>query len=175
MCDRIVFDLDPAEDVTWADVTAAAREVRERLKGIGLESFVKTSGGKGLHVVVPTEGQDWDTTKTFAHAMALAMEADSPDKYISKATKSARKGRIFVDYLRNGRGATSVAAYSTRARAGAPVSAPVRWDELGPKLKPNQFTVLNLPQRLARQKSDPWADIGRVKQKLPTAKQIKRS
>jgi len=169
-CNRIVFDLDPGEDVKWADVNRAARDLRERLAAIKLKSFVKTTGGKGLHVVVPTNGTPWDEAKDFAHAMVLAMTADSPDRYVSKMTKSIRGGKIFLDYLRNGRGATAVVAYSTRARPGAAVSMPVDWDELGPKLTPNKFTVLNIGRRLGALKKDPWADIGKVKQALPKLK-----
>jgi bifunctional non-homologous end joining protein LigD len=166
-CNRIVFDLDPGEDLPWAAVNKAARELRERLADLKLESFVKTTGGKGLHVMLPTNGTPWDEAKDFAHAMVLAMAADSPDKYVSKMTKSIRGGKIFLDYLRNGRGATSVVAYSTRSRAGAPVSAPVTWDELGPKLTPNKFTLLNIGRRLGAMKRDPWADLHKVKQRLP--------
>jgi bifunctional non-homologous end joining protein LigD len=100
--------------------------------------------------------------------MVLAMEADAPDRFVSKMTKSIRKGKIFVDYLRNGRGATAIVAYSTRARAGATLSVPVAWDELGPNLAPDNFTVLNLARRLGALKQDPWVDIGSLKQKLPT-------
>jgi bifunctional non-homologous end joining protein LigD len=164
---RIVFDLDPGDDVPWAAVNKAARELRERLDAIKLTSFVKTTGGKGLHVVVPVAGAGWDDTKDFAHALTLAMAADSPDKYVAKMTKSIRGGKIFIDYLRNGRGATAVAAYSTRARAGAPLSIPVTWEELGPNLKPNKYTLLNIGKRLGGLKKDPWADIGKVTQKLP--------
>ena len=166
-CDRIVFDLDPGDDVPWAAVNAAARELRERLADLKLKSLVKTTGGKGLHVMLPVTGAPWDQAKDFAHAMVLAMEADSPDKYVSKMTKSIRGGKIFLDYLRNGRGATAIVAYSTRARPGAAVSTPVTWEELGPKLTPNKFTVLNIGRRLGALKRDPWADIAKVKQKLP--------
>jgi bifunctional non-homologous end joining protein LigD len=167
VCDRIVFDIDPGEDVNWAQVVAAARDVRERLAAIDLESFVKLSGGKGLHVVLPIDGADWDTTKSFAQSVAQAMTADNPYRYVAKITKSLRTGKIFVDYLRNSLEQTSVAAYSTRARAGAPVSVPVTWDELPRTKGGNQYTVLNLGKRLGSLKRDPWRDIARVKQTLP--------
>jgi bifunctional non-homologous end joining protein LigD len=172
-CDRIVFDIDPGEEVGWPAVVAAARDVRERLAAIKLESFVKLSGGKGLHVVLPVEGADWDTTKIFAQAVALAMTADAPDRYVAKMTKSLRLGKIFIDYLRNTVEATSVAAYSTRAREGAPVSVPVTWEELGRTKAGNQYTVLNLGRRLAGLKRDPWHDIARVKQKLPDLRTLR--
>ena len=173
-CDRIVFDLDPGEGLGWADIVAAARDVRERLAAIGLESFVKLSGGKGLHVVVPIEPTDWNTTKTFVQAFAQAMAADEPKRYVAKMTKSIRTGKIFVDYLRNSLEQTSVAAYSTRARAGAPVSAPVTWEELGRTSSANQYTVLNLMKRLKGLKRDPWQDIGRVRQSLPDLETLRK-
>jgi bifunctional non-homologous end joining protein LigD len=166
-CDRIVFDLDPGEGVAWSAMVAAARDVRDRLAGIKLESFVKLSGGKGLHVVLPIEGTDWDTAKTFAQAVAMAMAADDPDRYVAKMTKSLRGGKIFVDYFRNSLEQTSVGAYSSRARAGAPISAPVTWEELGRTKGANQYTVLNAAKRLASLKNDPWQDMNRVKQRLP--------
>jgi bifunctional non-homologous end joining protein LigD len=162
-----VFDIDPGPGIEWAGVIAAARDVRERLAAVDLQSFVKLSGGKGLHVVLPIDGADWDTTKTFAQSVALAMTADSPERYVAKMTKSLRAGKIFVDYLRNSLEQTSVAAYSTRARTGAPVSVPVTWEELGRTTAGNQYTVLNLGRRLANLKQDPWKDIARIKQNLP--------
>jgi bifunctional non-homologous end joining protein LigD len=167
--DRITMDLDPGEGVDWPGVIAGAREVRERLRALGLESFVKTTGGKGLHVVVPLVPKaGWDEVKAFTRALAESMEADSPGRYIAKATKRARNGLIYVDYLRNGRGATAIAAYSTRARPGAPVSVPLTWSELSPAIKPNHFTVANLPARLTRMRKDPWANVLTLKQTLPT-------
>lgn len=167
---RIVFDLDPAPDVGWPRVVAAAREVRERLQAIGLTSFLKTTGGKGLHVVLPVDHAAWDRVKAFARALANEMVADSPAAYIATASKSARAGKIFIDYLRNSREATAICAYSTRARPGATVSVPIAWEELRTLKVPNRYTVGNLMQRLHRMKADPWADIGRVQQKLPASR-----
>ena len=138
--------------------------VRERLDALKLESFAKLSGGKGIHVVVPVAGADWDTTKNFSQRIALGMAADSPQRYVGKMTKALRKGKIFIDYFRNTREATSVAPYSTRARPGAAVSAPLSWDELGRTKSAADFTVLNLKKHF---RNDPWADIGKVRQKLP--------
>jgi bifunctional non-homologous end joining protein LigD len=155
--DTLIFDLDPGEGVEWRAVISGAQEVRQRLRDLRLESFVKTTGGKGLHVVVPIQPSvDWNTLKEFARSIAAAMEADDPSRYIATMAKKSRTGKIFVDYLRNGRGATAVAAYSARARPGAPVSTPVGWEELGPKLTAARFTVANLPRRLAALSADPW-------------------
>jgi bifunctional non-homologous end joining protein LigD len=165
--DRIIFDLDPGEDVAWEEVIAAAVEVKERLKALGLDSFVKTTGGKGLHVVSPIVPQaPWDKVKAFTKTFAEAMAADS-SKYLAVMSKSRRKGRIFVDYLRNGRGATAVAAYSTRARNGAAISVPLTWSELQTGIRANHFTIDNLRQRLSHRKRDPWAGFFSLKQKLP--------
>jgi len=168
--DRLVFDLDPGPGTGWKDVVAAARDVHERLESIKLKTFLKTSGGKGLHVVLPIKPTPWEEAKTFTRAVAEAMEADRPDRYVSSATKAKRNKRIFVDYLRNSREATAVAPYSTRARAGAPVSVPIDWSELGSLKAANQYTVQNLMQRLSRMRTDPWAAIGRVRQSLPKLK-----
>ena len=170
-CDRIVFDLDPGEGVVWQQIVAAARETRDRLKAEKLESFVKLSGGKGVHVVVPVADADWDTTKLFTQRIAARMAADSPKLYLAKMTKALRQGRIFIDYFRNSREATSIAPYSTRARPGAPVSAPVTWERLARTTGGNEFSVLDLSTRL---KDDAWADIGRIRQKLPELRKTRR-
>ncbi|MGO9700646.1 MAG: DNA ligase D [Xanthobacteraceae bacterium] len=170
-CDRIVFDLDPGEGVAWPQIVAAARETRERLRALKLESFVKLSGGKGIHVVVPIADVDWDTTKLFAQQVAAAMAADSPKLYLATITKSLRKDRIFIDYFRNSREATSVAAYSTRARPGAPVSAPVTWERLSRTTGGKDFTLPDLKKRI---KDDAWADMGKMRQKLPEIRKRRR-
>jgi bifunctional non-homologous end joining protein LigD len=133
-----------------------------------LESFVKTTGGKGLHVVLPIKHTPWDKAKGFARSLAESMERDNSKLYVSTAKKMLRQGRIFVDYLRNSREATAVAPYSTRARAGAPVAVPIAWSELTKLEAANQYTVLNIAQRLSRLRKDPWADMGKLKQPLPT-------
>lgn len=155
--DTIIMDLDPGDGVPWEAVIAAAGEVRQRLEDAGLAAFVKTSGGKGLHVVSPLKPRaDWAQVKAFTKGIADAMAADTPARFVSTITKSLRRGKILVDYLRNQRGATAVAAYSTRARPGAAVSMPLAWEELDPGIGPAYFTVANAPVRLAALKSDPW-------------------
>jgi bifunctional non-homologous end joining protein LigD len=170
-CDRIVFDLDPGEGVAWAQMIVAARETRARLQAEKLESFVKLSGGKGIHVVVPIADADWETTKLFTQRIAAGMAADSPKLYLAKMTKSLREGRIFIDYFRNSREATSIAPYSTRARPGAPVSAPLTWERLSRTAGGNDFSVRDLAKRL---QDDAWADIGKVRQKLPEIRKARR-
>jgi len=166
--DRLVFDLDPGAGVSWSDVVAAARRVREALQASKLESFVKTSGGKGLHIVAPIQGgADWKRCADFARGVAEALARSEPGAFVASMGKSNRKGRIFLDYLRNVRGGTSVAAYSTRARPGAPVSAPVGWDELDALEGADRVTVDNLPARLASLRRDPWAAYVGTRQRLP--------
>lgn len=167
LADRVVFDLDPGEDVDWRRVVAAARMVRGFLEELGLVSFVRTTGGKGLHVVVPLDpGADWDTVKTFARGFAEAMAALHPLEFVATATRRFRRGKIYVDYLRNGRGATAVASYSLRSRPGAPVAVPLRWEELGKVRSGNAFDLRSVPKRLARLKKDPWDGIDKVRQDL---------
>jgi DNA ligase D len=166
--DRIVFDLDPAEGLGFGAVIEAAKEVRERLKALGLTSFVKTTGGKGLHVVVPVEGTaPWKEVKSFARGVSAQMAADAPDKYLTTAGKADRVGRIFIDYLRNDPTSTAVAPYSTRSRKGAPVAMPLRWEQVKAGLDPCDYTVETVPGLLARQRSDPWAEMLKVEQTLP--------
>lgn len=166
--DGITFDLDPAPEIAWADLAGAAIEVRDRLKDLGLASFLKTTGGKGLHVYAPLKpAADWAAVKDFAHRLAVAMAKDSPQRYLATASKKARRNRIFIDYLRNGRGATAVCAYSARARAGATVSTPLDWNELGPEMRSDRFTVLNVLNRLAHI-DDPWKDVRKRARRLPS-------
>ncbi len=159
--DRVVFDLDPHEAVAWARVKETAVALRERLEALGLASFVKTTGGKGLHVVVPLVPgkQDWAQVKDFSKAVAIEFVRAAPELFIATASKAGRHGKIFLDYLRNGRGATSVAPYSLRARPTAPVSVPIRWDELARLPSSAKYTLKNLAARLSRLKADPWAEM----------------
>jgi bifunctional non-homologous end joining protein LigD len=165
--DRLVFDFDPGEGVAWKAIVQAAREARELLSNLGLESFLRTSGGKGLHVVAPLSRRNtWDELKQFAKAVADAMVLAAPDRYIATMSKAKRRGKVFVDYLRNQRGATAIASYSTRAREGAPVAMPLAWDELSERTKSNQYTVLNAQKRLASLAADPWKGFFEVRQSI---------
>lgn len=165
--DFIVIDLDPAPDVSWETVVKAAREIKSHLEEFKLTSFVKTTGGKGLHVVLPIEPKyDWDEVKNFTHVFVEFLEKNKPDLYISTMSKAKRSGKIFVDYLRNQRGATAIGVYSTRARAQAPVSAPIHWDELGKDKRGTEFNIESLPKRLLSLKHDPWEDFWKIKQSL---------
>jgi bifunctional non-homologous end joining protein LigD len=169
--DQLIFDLDPGEGVSFPDLVAAAREVRQRLADVKLESFVKTTGGKGLHVVLPIEPRaTWDAAKNFCRVLAEAMARDNPQRFTATVAKKARAGRIYVDYLRNGRGATAVAAYSTRARPSAGISTPLAWDELEATTSASQFTLSNFGKRLQHLGSDPWSGFFDLRQGLPAAR-----
>ena len=145
----------------------AAYLLRERLAGLGLTSFVKTTGGKGLHVVVPlTPEADWDVVKAFSRAVAESIVRESPREYIATMSKQKRRGKIFIDYLRNGRGATSIAAYSTRKRRNAPISTPLAWVELTKDLRPDRYDIRNIRERLAELAEDPWGEYFSVRQTI---------
>jgi bifunctional non-homologous end joining protein LigD len=168
--DRVTMDLDPDEGLRWERVTEAAVDVREALAGIGLKSFAKTTGGKGLHVVIPlTPKLGWDEVKAFAKWVADSLVAQRPQDFTANMAKRARRGRIYIDYLRNGRGATAVGAYSPRARPGAPVSTPVSWEEVEQGVRPDEFTVETVPQRLSALPADPWVEIGKIRQTISAA------
>jgi bifunctional non-homologous end joining protein LigD len=168
--DLLTFDLDPGPGLAWLKVIEGAHLLRERLAELGLAAFVKTSGGKGLHLVVPIVPRaDWDEAKGFARAVALDLVRSHPERFTAESKKLKRVGKIFIDYLRNGRGATTVAAYSTRARAGAPVSTPIGWEELDQNLTPDRYRIANLPQRLATLKDAPWADFFQTHQELKSS------
>ncbi len=165
--DRLVFDLDPGPGVAWDDVVDAARQIRKLLQELKLVSFVRTTGGKGLHVVVPLNpGCQWRVVKPFARGFADSLAAMEPLKFVATATKRFRNGKIFIDYLRNGRGATSVASFSLRAREGAPVAMPQRWEELGKVKSGAAFDIETALKRMKRLRSHPWAGIGEVRQDL---------
>ncbi|HVT15294.1 MAG TPA: DNA ligase D [Thermoanaerobaculia bacterium] len=168
--DYLVLDLDPDEGLEWERIVEGALLLRDLLAATGLRSFLKTTGGKGLHVVLPlARRHSWDEAKAFTKAVADGLVAAEPDRYTSNMSKARRKGKIFVDYLRNGRGATSIAPYSTRARPGAPVSTPLDWAELDTPVRANTFTIETLPRRLEALAADPWADFAKVKQSITTA------
>jgi len=165
--DRVVFDLDPGAGVTWARVVSGAHAVRDELERRGLVSFVKTTGGKGVHVVAPiTPGPAWSEVRAFARDVAETLARAAPGKFVARSGEARRHGRIFADYLRNGRGATWVAPYSARARAGAPVSMPVSWDDLTAVNKPLRWTVRTVAGMFGR---DPWEGMRGVRQSLRSA------
>jgi bifunctional non-homologous end joining protein LigD len=169
--DRLVFDLDPGEGVAVRQIVDAAKDVRERLQQLSLEAFCRTSGGKGLHVVVPlTPDADWDQARQFCHAFAETMAQDAPDRYVAHVKIADRSGRILVDWLRNGLGATAVASFCPRARPGAGVATPLAWNEVTAKLDPAAFTVKTVPARLAKLKADPWDGFDAADQRLPKLK-----
>jgi bifunctional non-homologous end joining protein LigD len=171
--DRLIFDLDPDPEIAWENLKQAAESLRDYLDDLGLSSFVKTTGGKGLHVVVPlVPKSDWDTAKEFSKQVAQQMVRRAPERYTATMSKAKRRGKIYIDYLRNARTATAVSAYSTRARAGAPVSMPVSWDELATDVR-EYFNLRNTPERLSRSGKDPWHGYESARRAI-TAAMIKR-
>jgi bifunctional non-homologous end joining protein LigD len=168
--DVIVFDFDPADDVSWTELIDAVKLLKTLLEELGLQSFIKTTGGKGLHVVLPIKpALGWDDIKAFTKAIAELMVQSFPERFIATMTKAKRHGKIFVDYLRNAEGATAIAPYSLRARAHAPVATPIAWEELKSDIRREHFNLRNVPERLATMKKDPWADFFAVKQSVTKA------
>jgi bifunctional non-homologous end joining protein LigD len=166
--DRCIFDLDPGPGVPWKELVRAAHELGGHLQSLGLESFVKTTGGKGLHLVVPLAGSpDWPTLKAFSARVAADFARGRDDRFTLAMSKSRRTGRIYLDTLRNERGATAVAAYSSRTTPRATVSAPLAWKELTASLRPDQFTIGDMIRRVARLSIDPWARMFEVRQSIP--------
>ena len=167
--DQLVFDLDPDEGLAWERVLEAAHALRERLGGMGLSTFPRVTGGKGLHLVVPVEPTTaWDAAKQFTASVAHAMADAEPQRYVATMTKQRRKGKIFIDYFRNGLGATAVCSYSTRARPGATLAVPITWQELDAGARSDQFTVKNLDRRLASLAGDPWSTFDEARAPIPT-------
>ena len=166
--DLMIFDVDPDAGLAWERIVEACKTMRSRLDELGLKSWLKTTGGKGLHVCVPlSKRQGWDEVKAFSKALAEDVVAREPSKYTANPLKVKRKGRVFLDYLRNGRGATAVAAWSSRARAGAPVSLPLAWSELDARLAPSDWTVESAAKRLRGK--DPWAGFSTCRQSITAA------
>ena len=164
--DRIVLDLDPGPEVPWPEVVHAARIVRAALEALGLAAFVKTTGGAGLHVVTPlVPGRPWTECLAFARGLATAIARHDPARFTIAYAKAGRERKILLDYLRNNRTNTSIAAFSTRARPGAPVSVPLAWDELA-RARPERHTLRTVPRRLVRLGADPWADYDRARRSL---------
>ena len=172
--DRVVVDLDPGPDVSWKDVIAAAGSVRHTLAERGLQSWLKTTGGKGLHVVVPIEPTSVDACLEFARGIAAELVDQAPSLFTTANAKASRERQILIDVLRNNRTNTSVSAYSLRARPGAPVSFPIAWDELGPRLDPRAFTFASVRAR-ARHQPDAWAEYWRTRQRLPALFSTRRA
>jgi len=172
--DRLIFDFDPDDGLPWAEVASAAGLMQTLLTELTLTSFLKTTGGKGLHVVIPIRPTlDWVAAKAFTKSVADFLVRTFPDRFIATLSKAQRKGKIFIDYLRNAEGATAIAPYSVRARSNAPVAMPIAWEELDKDVRFDWFNVKNVPARLARLKSDPWAQFLEVRQSI-TRTMIKR-
>jgi bifunctional non-homologous end joining protein LigD len=166
--DRMIFDLDPDIGLDFADVRSAAQDIRKHLADIGLVSFPMLSGGKGVHVVVPlTPGHDWETHKDFSRRFAEALSQSEPDRFVATMSKAKRKGRIFIDWLRNQRGSTAVLPYSARAREGAPVAVPLSWKELDSYDRANAFSIGDAAKLIKRAQDKALHGWGFAAQELP--------
>ncbi|HET7543157.1 MAG TPA: DNA ligase D [Polyangiaceae bacterium] len=174
--DRLVFDLDPAPDLDFSATIAGAQALRRLLQELGLQSWLKTTGGKGLHLTVPiVPAATWDEVKSFCRSVAEELTRREPERYLATMAKVKRKGKIFVDYLRNSRGATFVAPYSTRAREGAPIAMPIEWADLSPKFAPEVFNVRSAAKLLKARRVDPFETLLKARQKLPSAAKMART
>jgi bifunctional non-homologous end joining protein LigD len=168
--DRLIFDFDPDPAVPFDELVTAVGLLRTLLEEMALTGFLKTTGGKGLHVVVPIRATlPWDEAKAFTKSVADFMVRTFPDRFVATVSKEKRKGKILIDYLRNAEGATAIAPFAVRARANAPVSTPIAWDELAQDVRNGFFNVRNVPDRLARMKADPWAEFFDVRQSVTAA------
>jgi len=168
--DRLIFDFDPDADLPFSELVTAVTLLRTLLDEMKLTGFLKTTGGKGLHVVLPIRATlDWDEAKSFARSVAEFLVRTFPERFIATVSKAQRKGKIFIDYLRNSEGATAIAPYAVRARANAPVATPIDWRELAHDVRNDYFNVRNVPQRIATQARDPWADFFDVRQTITAA------
>jgi bifunctional non-homologous end joining protein LigD len=174
--DMLVFDLDPGPGVEWRALADAARLLSEVLRSAHLESFVKTTGGKGLHVVAPlTPNEGWDEVHAFCRHVAEIMVELSPDRFTANMLKAKRQGKTYVDYVRNTRGSTSIAPYSTRAKEQATVAVPLRWSELRGRIRPDSYTVGTLANRLRRLKEDPWEGYFRTRDGQKLGPDVRRA
>lgn len=173
--DWFIIDLDPSPEVPWQQVVESAFLLRDFFAQLDLQTFVKVTGGKGLHVVAPLSPRraTWDEVKSFTQQVAQAFSEQYPGRYLAKMSKAARRGKIFLDYLRNDRGATAIAPYSTRAKPGAPISVPLTWKELTADIRSDQWRIENIAERLKRKK-DPWDGLFEVKQQLPKLREPMR-
>ena len=168
--DRVVFDLDPGDGAAWPDILHGARWLHRRLAALGLQSFLRTTGGKGLHVVAPIiPDRDWATIKAFARGIAEELADADPLRYIATANKAERTNKVFIDYLRNARGASSIANYSPRARKNAPVATPMLWSDLPQLDRSDACTIHDIPTRLKTLPDDPWIDLFELHQSLTDA------
>ncbi|HEV7800350.1 MAG TPA: DNA ligase D, partial [Burkholderiales bacterium] len=168
--DRIVFDFDPDDGMSWATLVEAVHLMKTLLEELGLQTFIKTTGGKGLHIVLPIRpALGWDDIKQFTKSVAELLVRSFPERFIATMSKSKRQGKIFIDYLRNAEGATAISAYSLRARENAPVATPIAWSELEQDIRRDYFNVKNVPERLSKLKKDPWADFFELKQSITKA------
>ncbi len=163
-----MLDLDPGEGVAFSEVIQAAHDVHDRLKALGFAAFPRTTGGKGLHVVVPIAPRaDWEQTKAFCRTFAEAMSQEEPHRFLPTLSKAERRGRILIDYLRNGLGNTAIGSFGPRARAGATVAMPLSWSGVKPGLDPAAFTIRSVPDLLRRWTRDPWDGFRETAQPIP--------